>query len=82
MDRIQKETVLVQTYTNQAGGATHPLHFVGADYFCDTGSQQMAQRNILYSDNPLWDGAGCGPYVANEHACVHASTILRGSING
>ena len=33
--------------------------FVGDDYFCDTGSQNHYQL-ILYSDNPLWDGVGCG----------------------
>ena len=27
---------------------------------CDTGSENHYQ-NILYGDNPLWDGAGCCP---------------------
>ena len=35
--------------------------FVGHDYFCDTGSENHFQ-SIFYGDDPLWDGAGCGPY--------------------
>ena len=35
--------------------------FVGDDYFCDTGSLDSWQF-IFYGDDPLWDGAGCGPY--------------------
>ena len=35
--------------------------FVGHDYFCDTGSENQVQ-NIFYVDDPLWDGAGCGPF--------------------
>ena len=38
-----------------------PPAFVGNDYFCDTGSISIFQRNTFYGDNPLWDGAGCGP---------------------
>ncbi len=34
---------------------------VGDDYFCDTGSRNDSRHNIFYSDDPLWDGAGCGP---------------------
>ena len=41
------------TYT----GAVPP--FIGQDYFCDTGSRNGWQH-ILYPDDPLWDGAGCG----------------------
>ena len=35
--------------------------FVGHDYFCDTGSGNQFQF-IFYGADPLWDGAGCGPY--------------------
>ena len=48
------------TNTSQAAQATPPPAFVGNDYFCDTGSEERAQR-IFYGDDPLWDGAGCGP---------------------
>ena len=49
--------------TNQtmASDATSPPGFVGNDYFCDTGSTNQLTFNHLYIDNPLWDGAGCGP---------------------
>ena len=33
--------------------------FIGQDYFCETGSRQRF-RYIFYSDDPLWDGQGCG----------------------
>ena len=48
------------TKTNQAYLARGTPHFVGNDYFCDTGSQDQAVNGMLYPDNPLWDGAGCG----------------------
>ena len=33
---------------------------MGNDYFCDTGSSDN-DAICFYGDNPLWDGAGCGP---------------------
>ena len=48
------------TNRNVAASATPPPCFVGNDYFCDTGSAEQAQ-GIFYGDDPLWDGAGCGP---------------------
>ncbi len=47
-------TKTTTTYT----GVVPP--FIGNDYFCDTGSRQFYQ-SILYSEDPLWDGEGCGP---------------------
>ena len=48
------------TNTNLISQATTPPTFVGNDYFCDTGSEQ-SYSSIFYGDDPLWDGAGCGP---------------------
>ena len=48
------------TNINTANSATPPPEFVGNDYFCDTGSS-IGSLKIFYSDDPLWDGAGCGP---------------------
>jgi hypothetical protein len=45
---------------NQQSTRFPPPAFVGSDYFCDAGSTTSAGL-IFYSDNPLWDGAGCGP---------------------
>ena len=46
---------------NQAFSSNNqPPDFVGDDYFCDTGASGRA-ANIFYGDDPLWDGAGCGP---------------------
>ena len=36
--------------------------FIGNDYFCDTGSQYYRRYYWrFYSEDPLWDGEGCGP---------------------
>ena len=34
--------------------------FIGNDYFCDTGSRYNYAHHQFYSEDPLWDGAGCG----------------------
>ena len=49
------------TNTNQARNANQPPAFVGSDYFCDTASTEKFVNNFFYGDDPLWDGAGCGP---------------------
>ena len=49
------------TNSSQAEFATPPPSFVGNDYFCDTGSTNQWKSYTFYSDDPLWDGAGCGP---------------------
>ena len=48
------------TNINFPESASQPPSFVGNDYFCDTASEHRFQ-NIFYADDPLWDGAGCGP---------------------
>ncbi len=36
--------------------------FVGDDYFCATGNPgPISSGSAIYSENPLWDGEGCGP---------------------
>ena len=51
------------TNATQASSATPPPSFVANNYFCDTGSTSSAHLDQLafYLDDPLWDGAGCGP---------------------
>ena len=34
--------------------------FIGEDYFCDNGSHNI-WASQYYINDPLWDGAGCGP---------------------
>ena len=34
--------------------------WVGQDYFCETGADNSAKEGTYYSDDPLWDGEGCG----------------------
>ena len=49
------------TNTNQASCASTTPAFVGNDYFCDAASQGHFKSGHYYGDDPLWDGAGCGP---------------------
>lgn len=44
--------------------------FIGDDYFCDTGNPGPGLTlGEVYSDDPLWDGEGCGP----NNACCQVS---------
>ena len=49
------------TNTAISSMTTPPQSFVGEDYFCDTSALTGAFDEVFYSDDPLWDGAGCGP---------------------
>ena len=41
----------------------HSTSFIGNDYFCDTGNHGGPPSSPQFlSDDPLWDGQGCGPY--------------------
>uniref|UniRef100_A0A1X7TJ42 Fibrinogen C-terminal domain-containing protein n=1 Tax=Amphimedon queenslandica TaxID=400682 RepID=A0A1X7TJ42_AMPQE len=41
--------------------------FVGNDYYCEGGSDDIpARQNYIYKNDPLWDGFGCG---TSEKAC-------------
>ena len=36
--------------------------FVGTDYFCESGvNSGSPSETSFYTDDPLWDGQGCGP---------------------
>ena len=50
------------TNVNFARLAASPPSFVGNNYFCDTGSASAFVGRTFYRDDPLWDGAGCGPF--------------------
>ena len=56
--------LLSSTDTNLSSSATPPPEYVGDDYFCDTGSAGRFLIGNFYSNDPLWDGAGCGPLNA------------------
>ena len=34
---------------------------VGNDYFCETGNLGNWRYGVYYTENPMWDGTGCGP---------------------
>ena len=57
-------TICQCTNTSRSDLVTPAPSFVGNDYFCDTGSTNSAHLSsslTFYQDDPLWDGAGCGP---------------------
>ena len=48
--------------TSPSGASTRTPSFVGNDYFCETGVPPGKRwDDEVYSDDPLWDGKGCGP---------------------
>ena len=40
--------------------------FIGNNFFCDSGTETF-DGNRIYSEDPLWDGQGCGP---NSECCT------------
>ena len=34
--------------------------FVGNDFFCESGNEGPGWSEVLYANDPLWDGQGCG----------------------
>ena len=48
--------------------SSHIQSFVGNDYFCESGANNTWQHK-LYTDDPLWDGKGCGSI---EQTCCQA----------
>lgn len=61
-DRTWGESVnCMCTNTNFPWTYTVPS-YVGDNYFCDTGHGGTGYTfGVHYTDDPLWDGAGCGP---------------------
>ena len=57
---------------NTPPGNNQPPSFVGNDYFCESGNPNNQWSNILYSNDPLWDGEGCGTQEGN---CCAASGL-------
>ena len=39
----------------------HVPAYVGNDYFCDSGTRVSTTSSEVYTEDPLWDGHGCGP---------------------
>ena len=48
--------------------------FVGEDYFCETGSIEGFQYDRYYTEDPLWDGEGCGP---KSTCCNHGNYFCK-----
>ena len=53
-------------------GDIQPPSFVGNDYFCESGNPNNGWSSVLYSNDPLWDGEGCGTQEGN---CCAASGL-------
>ena len=45
------------------------VSFIGSNYFCESGNPTNNRTHTLYTEDPLWDGQGCG---TNETACCSA----------
>ena len=62
LDEVPRSTmahVCPCTHNKTAAPSTVPA-FVGEDYFCETGTVSRHHYGKLYTDDPLWDGKGCG----------------------
>ena len=46
-----------------------PPSFVGEHYYCESGNNGTYQFNVYYTDDPLWDGAGC--FHDNNNCCTN-----------
>jgi hypothetical protein len=59
LDDIPRSHAFACSCTNSQ--YTYPVpSFVGNDYFCETGSKGFYNFYVMYADDPLWDGDGCG----------------------
>ena len=48
--------------SNTGRGWPYSTSYLGNDYFCDSGNHgPISSSSTFYSDDPLWDGQGCGP---------------------
>ena len=64
----ETENLLLNCPCNSPGGA-QPPSFVGSDYYCESADDSAPWSiSTLYSDDPLWDGEGCG---GNEAPCCN-----------
>jgi len=56
LQTLTKALYLIALMSNTIGS------FIGNDYFCDTGNPGPSTNStVYYTDDPLWDGKGCGP---------------------
>ena len=55
-----------------SGSTQYVQSFIGSDYFCESGNPSNTTNFDLYTDNPLWDGKGCG---SQEENCCSASGL-------
>ena len=53
------------------GSGLVPPSYVGSDYYCETGDNDYTccNYNVLYSDDPLWDGQQC--FSEDAPCCTH-----------
>ncbi|XP_065913690.1 uncharacterized protein [Dysidea avara] len=48
-----------------------PPSFVHDHYYCESGNNGSSNPNKLYTEDPLWDGAGCPP----ENSCCYQPSM-------
>ena len=46
-----------------------PPTFIGNHYYCESGNTGRINSSVVYTDDQLWDGAGCQP---GNNCCSHA----------
>ena len=60
----ESNTVLANCPCNTPPGGVQP------DYFCESGNPNSNVSPTLYSNDPLWDGEGCGTHAGGILLCT------------
>jgi len=53
-----------------AGGGLAPPPFVGANYYCESGTTNSWRSNSYYFNDPLWDGSDC---YSSTNCCINST---------
>ena len=60
-DEISSDSHICPCTNSKGSSSTSPVPpYVGQNYFCETGTATSAGNGVFYSNDPLWDGFGCG----------------------
>ena len=60
-DEVSPDSHICPCTNSKGSSSTSPVPpYIGQNYFCETGTATSARNGVVYSNDPLWDGFGCG----------------------
>jgi len=71
MDRFSDDSNILKPILNCPCAGTQAIsahRFIQDHYYCELGNQGNGVREMYYTNDPLWDGAGC--FQANNNCCT------------